>query len=479
MTALRRWRVVTPAIAILVWALAAPAALAVEERPVHPPTPAPKPDLSDMEATQSEIEQALREHMSLQALVGSVLVGLESLEIAEPLPPDPTPIKAVEITIDPLGGITVRDRDDKVYHQFAGVAVPVLPRGLRATRLEDYREVTRGDIVHIGSDVVVEEGNLVDGSVTCVFCDVTIHGEVTGVVVSVFGDIKVDGRIGEDAIAPFGTVHVTTSGDICCDVVGSQIKKDPGGRIGGMRSQILFEFFGEEWESVSRLWTRTTLTVLIILKVIFWLFLALLAYALACKNIVRVKRKIAASPIKAFFVGLLVQILFLPVLLILMVTIIGIPVAVFIVPLLVVAGLVLAYAAAGLLLGEKIGHNTAIPLRSPLSQTMIGLLILQSLSLAWLAVFWLSRSWGGGGTLRLLAFALGGLSILVGYVVLTVGSGAVVMTRFGTRPKDEVVCDPDAPPEPAPNAGGATPLPGASPGQLPKTDDTGAAPAIG
>ncbi|HUU45871.1 MAG TPA: polymer-forming cytoskeletal protein, partial [Acidobacteriota bacterium] len=354
----RRWHAVTLLACIVACAIVAPVAVeAVEERPVHPPAPTPRPDLSDIEATQLEIEKALREHLSVQAMVDSVLVGLEALEVGIPLPPDPAPINAVEITIDPLGGITLQDRDGKTYHQFAGIPIPPLPRGLGTTRLEDYREVTHGDVVHIGSNIVVEEDVLVDGSVTCIFCDVTIHGEVTGAVVSAFGSIKVDGSIGRDALAPFGLVHVKSSGRVGGDVVGSQIQKEPGGRIGGMRSQILFEVFGSEWESISRYWTQTTLTVLVVLKVVFWLFLALLAHALACKNIVRVKRKIAASPIKSFFVGFAVQILFLPVLLILIVTIVGIPVAVFLVPLLIVVGLVLAYAAAGLLLGEKIDRN--------------------------------------------------------------------------------------------------------------------------
>lgn len=458
--------------AALLIATFAPAA-AVEERS----TTAKLAPAAKAESTRSQIKDVLRNQLRIDATIESTLaeVQFELAELAElALLPDDS-IYATEITIDRHGKITVLDREGNRY-RLEDATAPVVSRFTdRPGRRDRSRDNTHTAIVHIGSDITIEEDEVIDGDVICIFCDVRVLGEVSGSAVSVFGTTEIEGVIGSDAIAPFGTVHIGPEARIRGDVVASRIHKAPGGRIGGTRNEILFDVFGDEFGSISQLWTQTTLTAVVLLKILFWLFLVLLAYALASKNVVRIKQRIQGAPVKSFVWGILAQILFLPAILILFITVIGIPVALFLLPLMVVAAFVLSYAAMGLLLGEKIDENTGIPLHTPLGRMITGNVGLHALALMSLAFFWTGGSWQGGGVAHLTAIVLGSLAVFQTYVVLTVGTGAVLITRFGTRPKDEAapaVLTGDEP-ESGPTASEPNPLPNPT-----RPNDSGTAPAV-
>jgi hypothetical protein len=366
--------------------------------------------------------------------------------------------------------------------------VPGLPGELPDLGDLGDKDIRREDIVHLTSDVTIAEDEVVRGDVVCVFGgQIDVKGEVTGSVISVFGNVNVDGTVGQDAVAPFGQVHIGSSGAVRKDVVASDIVKEPGGRISGTRHEVLLNVFGNRrsirspvfgrgWDSPQFVSPVTTLTVLIILNIVFWMFLVLLAHALAARNVAKVKEKIQRSFFKSFIVGVLAQILVIPAILLLLVTIIGIPVAIFLVPLMIAAAIVLAQASTGLLVGEKINQNMGSILKTPLARTLTGFLMLQSISLAAVGATWAAGNQVDAGYLRLIAIILFSLTILLAYVVVTVGAGAVVMTRFGTRPKDGAVAPatdssrPDADPR---ARIAATPLP------HPDSDASDTAPAVG
>ena len=365
-------------------------------------------------------------------------------------------IYATEITVD-MSGVTVVDRSGRQRHRSSGlpqIEIPGIvphPGDLPEVDEPGDKDIRREDVIHLTSDVTIAEDEVVRGDVVCVFGgQVDIKGEVTGNVVSVFGSVNIDGLVGGDVVAPFGQVHIGPTGSVRHNVVASNIVKEPGGRIGGTREEVLLSVFGRRWDTprpvfgrVGRGWgtpeivsPATTLTVLIILNILFWMFLVLLAHALAARNVVKVKDKIQRAFFKSFFMGLLAEILVIPAILLLLVTIIGIPVAIFLVPLMIAAAIVLAQAAMGLLVGEKIDQNTGLVLRTPLARTLTGFLALQSVSLVAVGATWAAGNQVDAGYLRLVAIALFALTILLAYVIMTVGAGAVVMTRFGTRPRD-------------------------------------------
>jgi len=390
--------------------------------------------------------------------------------IDAPAPPGDS-IYAKEITID-RDGVTILDRDGRLY-SLAAEDTSVL-----RDPWDHHRDEERRDIVHVLTDVIsIEEDEVIYGDVVCVLTgDIEVLGRVEGSVFTFFGNVNVEGTVENAAVAPFGAVRVGSNGKVGGDVVASNIEKEPGGRIGGYRNELFFKFFGDTWEPRGVHWAQTTLTVIVLLKVLFWVFLVLLAHALAARNVAKVKNKIQASFIKSFLMGVLMQILFLPGVLLLIITIVGIPVAVFLVPLMVFAAIILSQAAIGLFLGEKIHENTGLKFPTALGKTLAGLMALQIVPLLAVVFAWGSSLSLFGGSFRVLAFTLIVLSIIIGYVVVTIGTGAVVMTRFGTRPKEllpePAVAETESPPG-GPPPTKATPLPHT------QADQAGTAPATG
>jgi hypothetical protein len=350
--------------------------------------------------------------------------------IDAPAPPDDS-IYAKEITID-RSGVTILDREGRLYSLAAGDTATELPH--RPPR----RDTDRRDIIHVLTDVItIEKNEVVDGDVVCVFGgDIEVLGRVEGMVFTLFGNINVEGTVEDATVAPFGSVRVGPNAKVGGDVVASNIEKEPGGRIGGYRNELFFKFFGDTWETRGAYWVQTTLTVIVLLKTLFWVFLVLLAHALAARNVTKVKNKIQASFFKSFLMGVLVQILLLPAVLLLIMTIVGIPVAVFLIPLMIVAAVILSQAAIGLFLGEKIDENTGLKFPTPLGKTLAGLMAMQLVPLLAVVFAWGTGLDLFGGSFRMLALGLIVLSVIIGYVVVTIGTGAVTMTRFGTRPRD-------------------------------------------
>ena len=159
--------------------------------------------------------------------------------------------------------------------------------------------------------------------------------------------------------------------------------------------------------------------------------LAFLAVLLATGPIERIGWKIKTEPWKAGLVGLLFQVLFVPLLclvvIILAVSIVGIPLLL-LVPfgvLALVVGAFLGFVAMAHRLGrwteERFGWNFT----SPYMAVLAGLAILYVWSL-------FGNLLNFGGPIRIVAFMFLGFGALVKYLGWTVGLGAALMTRVGT-----------------------------------------------
>lgn len=385
-------------------------------------------------------------------------------------------IYARDIRID-AGGIVITDRDGRLIRLDVDRFIPPDPPRWD----EPGRELKRqSDIVHIFADVLtIERDQIVNGDVVCMFGGhVDVFGRVEGSVVSIFGTINVEGTVRGDAVAPLGAVRVGPNGLVEGDVVASRIEKEPGGHIAGVRNQLPLNLFGSRWADRPPYWGQATLTALVTFKILFAVFLVLLAHALAAHNVARVKNKIQLTFFKSFFMGVAIQVLSLPVVLLLVVTIIGIPVAVFLLPLLGVAAVVLSLAAFGLWVGELINQNTTVRLDTGLSRTLTGFLALQSVWLIPIVALWGSQVEGVGESLRVIGIVSLGLGAVMWYVIVTTGLGAVLLTRFGTRPKELAT---DLPPGSGKSALHEEPVPPVGPSPLPRrtSDEPGAAPAAG
>jgi hypothetical protein len=148
--------------------------------------------------------------------------------------------------------------------------------------------------------------------------------------------------------------------------------------------------------------------ILSILKFIGFLILAIILTAFFSNQLKAVSANVEKNMLQTFLYGLLVIILFVPVIILLTISLAGIPLIPVWVILVAVAG-VFGYTAAAGVVGRKVLKTIKLNKRTLLIEILVGITIL---------------------------FLLGLLPILgaiVKMVVLLWGIGAVALTRFGTQ----------------------------------------------
>jgi len=162
--------------------------------------------------------------------------------------------------------------------------------------------------------------------------------------------------------------------------------------------------------------------------------LAALTLLVVRRPVERVGEQAAREPWKSGLVGLLCQILFFPLLIVLVVilviSIVGIPFLLllpFALLALVLVGL-MGYTAVALRLGEWSGDRFGWSLASPIITLLVGIALLE----AWTLVGELLGM--GPGPIKFFAVMFGVFGALVCYAAWTVGFGAAVLSRFGSTP---------------------------------------------
>jgi hypothetical protein len=195
--------------------------------------------------------------------------------------------------------------------------------------------------------------------------------------------------------------------------------------------------------------------------------LAVLAVLLARPGVEVAAARIASEPWKAAFAGLLAQLLFLPVLVlvvvVLAISIIGIPLLV-LVPFALVALVIanfLGYVGVARVLGGGAERRFDWSASSVALSVVVGVALIQALSL-------LGRALSlPGGWLAMLGFTIVGLGFFVKYVVWTMGLGAMTLAALSgdwRRPR-VAAATPPPPPPPVEVSGGEDlpPVPPAEP----------------
>jgi hypothetical protein len=296
--------------------------------------------------------------------------------------------------------------------------------------------VTRDDVVHIGgSPVTVKQNERVRGDVVSLGGPIDIDGEVTGDVVGVMGSVK---------LGP----HAVVRGDVTA--VGGQLTRDAqaqvfgkinevgggraqGGTQGGPRipsaRQVFFGTFGQRVATLATTVTRILLFVLFVLIVM----------AVGRRPVEQIAARVVAEPLRAGLVGLLAEILFVPVVCVtivaLVVSIIGIPLLVLVPFGIMLAGVVMlvgftasAYIAGGWAL-DRVGRTV----RNSYATVATGVVIIAGITLL----------------ARLASLALGGFGIpltVVGYMVeylaWTIGFGAAILAWMKMRREGQSIQPP-------------------------------------
>jgi hypothetical protein len=291
------------------------------------------------------------------------------------------------------------------------------------------------DQVKFGGSLTVNQDEVVDGD-----------------VVAIGGSVHVDGKVNGDAVAIGGGLVLGPKADVQGDavVIGGRLSRDPGAHIGGKVVDVgagNFDFGGFRRDRLpfGRLFTPFSgaalgllaLTSTLARLAVLWV-LASLVLLVGREHVERVGARAVAEPVKAGVIGLLAQLLFVPMLvitiLLLIVTIIGIPLLVlvpFAVLALAVIGLV-GFTAVASYLGRLINRRFDWSGDNPYLTVVIGIVLLASpvliarlIGLAGIFTFPIT------GTLAFLGF-------LLEYAAWTVGFGAVALLRFerpgGTLP---------------------------------------------
>jgi hypothetical protein len=148
--------------------------------------------------------------------------------------------------------------------------------------------------------------------------------------------------------------------------------------------------------------------------------------------VARIGRSAAAEPGRAFMLGLVAEVLFLPALVIgsigLAVTIIGIPLLVILVPLSIAGafvGLLLGFTALTCRMGEWLEDRLGLRANSALFATSLGLLMIAGPTIAARVATVTSEP------LRVAGIVLLVFGLLFEFVIWTMGFGATLMTGFG------------------------------------------------
>ncbi len=287
-----------------------------------------------------------------------------------------------------------------------------------------------GDRVRFGGTVTVDEGETVDGDVVVVAGRARIMGRVTGDVVGVAGGAE---------LGP----HADVGKDVV--VVGGQLSRDPGARVGGEVSEVgvgplsidpharMPRFGPWDWtwsnpvgSAFSLFSTLTRLAILCLL--------CGLVVLVGGVYVDRVGELASDQPLKSGLVGFLSQVFMLPLtvvtIVVLVITIVGIPLLLLLpfVALTICAVALVGFTAVAQRLGGFVLGRLGRPFGAYAATVLGVLLILGPVLLGRLISF-------GGGALSLVATPLSAVGFLAEYAAWTIGFGAAVFLAFGNRPR--------------------------------------------
>jgi len=278
------------------------------------------------------------------------------------------------------------------------------------------------DQVRVGGSVHVEEGETVDGD-----------------AVAVGGSVRVDGRVTGDAVAVGGSVDLGPGAVVEGDAVavGGRVHRAHGAVVGGKISEIAFGtppigFRAHEWHAVAP-WGGVSKLIGTVVWIVVLGLLTCLALLLARRPIERMEYRVRTSAWKAAAVGLAGQILFFPVLflvvVVLAISIVGIPllIAVPFAILAIMVGTLLGFTA----LAKTIGHEAESRFGWAHANPYVSLLV--GLGFVMAVTFFGAAIGMAGGPLSVFGIVLGVLGFVIQYVAWTIGFGVLLLTRFGTR----------------------------------------------
>jgi hypothetical protein len=288
------------------------------------------------------------------------------------------------------------------------------------------RSVARtGDIVRIGGGAVnVSQNERVEGDVVAIGGPVNVDGEVTGDVVAVMGGLT---------LGP----HAVVRGEVTA--VGGPFTRDPQAQVYGKVNEVgigangqTIPPYGINMRNIlfGTLASRVERFATTIVRVLMFILFALIVMAVGQRPVQQIAARIVAEPVRSGLVGLLAEILFVPVLVIsilaLVISIIGIPLLVLVPFGIILVGIVMlvGFTGAAYMVGTWTLDRFGRTERNPYLIAAVGIVGIAGLTLIG----------------RLFALAVGGVGApfyiagyLLEYLAWTVGFGAAIQTWIQMR----------------------------------------------
>ncbi len=321
----------------------------------------------------------------------------------------------VEIRIDNEGIILVDSAGNEVMvpagtgRDDEGIAVPVPPIPPAAAEINtaDF-PVKISSIRKIGQSVTIEADEHVLGEVVTVGGNATIKGLVEG------------------SVTATGTVRIARGGIVMGNVIANEIIEEQGSQVFGhvTEQNMSIPDPSETWRDRDREDTSAAgIAGIVILSMLF-----IFTFAIAMifrKPTDRIKAVYSQNILKTLLVGSLAWILVLPVFLLLCITIVGIPIAVLGLPLAMLAAAFLGGAAFALFLSDFVKpHNGEIE-EGRAKKVVVGFAIGQVPSVG----FFLGLVMDS----EPISVIFGIIALLLTLLVVTLGLGGSILTRFGSR----------------------------------------------
>jgi hypothetical protein len=309
----------------------------------------------------------------------------------------------------------------------------------------------RGEIVRMGSDVVIEPGEI-----------------VTEVVV-IGGDLDVDGEVDGDAVAVGGDVTIGPGARVSGDAVsvGGRLTVAPGAIIEGDEVEVgtgagILRGLGGGWNRDHDHGPRHSPVGRSLLALLILLFIGWLAAVLAGERLGALAESLSQDWLRALLTGVLVLVLWLPAVFLSAITVIGIPVAIFLifaVPLLIFVG----YLIGAMALGRRVSIGLGRATQGPLQSIIFGILVIGLLGFIGHVLGLVGFLGPFGVAFRIVSYALFSFAA-------TSGLGVIALAIFHSRFRSRAAMTPPAPPPPpAP----LPPAPPDEPGETPGGEPTG------
>jgi len=324
---------------------------------------------------------------------------------------------AREITIDDEGIRIVGGGKDVVLSGDQGRAmdrVTVGTNGVQVIRVN-------GDSLPM---VQVHSGG--DNEIVQFFKDVHVEkGQQAGTVVAILGNVKNDGLISGDCVAILGSIVQGDSAVIQGEAVtigGAVRSAGHGARVEGETVSIGFLPFAG--------WAVPSVTLLLLfglLSLLLFVALAAVTGRLFPERLVRIADTISQRSFLSLILGLLSIPLALMIGLLLLVTVIGIPLAVLL-PFLFVLAAFVGYTAAVYLLGSKLlGRPTGVNrgMLGPIAAGTGFVTVFYAIGVPLMSL---------EGTGRVFGFGFLLLWLVIGTVCWMMGLGALLLSRLGQGP---------------------------------------------